>query len=260
MASSIRTSTISPTSFAHSPPQSPEPDDASSLALVSGTSTSIPSISKTTKIRRSHALLTSEENTPLHSYPHSLRSHSPSISNINISVMDDATLLSMARRAHKKASNAALTSETRALNKKKSQFYGEVFAYRAPHTSARDRVTRDSIVMAELKTNVIVRPYPLLFTSLRPTNSTPFKPAVSSLTPFLFTAQGRIHPNNRPILPPLPPLPTPRILNPNHRHAQRMPPPLRLLRPRLHPYHHRHTLPNRPSNKQTQRPSHRRVP
>jgi hypothetical protein len=87
--------------------------------------------------------------------------------------MDDATLLSMAKRAHRKASATvlAITPESRELSKKKSQYYGEVFACREPHTSARDRVTRDSIVMAELRTNVIVSlpfhpiPTPLLIST-----------------------------------------------------------------------------------------------
>lgn len=43
------------------------------------------------------------------------------------------------------------------LAKQKSQFYGEVFAYRESNTSPRDRVYKDSMVTAEVKTNVIVR-------------------------------------------------------------------------------------------------------
>ena len=48
-------------------------------------------------------------------------------------------------------------------SKRKSQFYGEVFAYREPQTSARDRITRDAIVTAEFKTNVIVCILQLLY-------------------------------------------------------------------------------------------------
>lgn len=44
-------------------------------------------------------------------------------------------------------------------SEQKSKFYGEVFAYREPHLSARDRICRDSIVTAEVKTNVIVYPH-----------------------------------------------------------------------------------------------------
>lgn len=41
-------------------------------------------------------------------------------------------------------------------SRQKNKFYGEVFAYREPNSSARDRVARDSVVTAEVKTNVIV--------------------------------------------------------------------------------------------------------
>ncbi len=42
------------------------------------------------------------------------------------------------------------------LSKRKSQFYGEVFAYREPNVSARDRIHQFSIITVEVKTNVIV--------------------------------------------------------------------------------------------------------
>ena len=42
------------------------------------------------------------------------------------------------------------------LSRKKSQFYSEVFAYREPNLTARDRVHRYSVITAEVKTNVIV--------------------------------------------------------------------------------------------------------
>lgn len=45
-------------------------------------------------------------------------------------------------------------------SRQKNKFYGEVFAYREPNTSARDRIARDSVVTAEVKTNVIVRNTP----------------------------------------------------------------------------------------------------
>lgn len=41
--------------------------------------------------------------------------------------------------------------------RRKSSFYGDVFAYRESNMSARDRTARESVVMAELTTNVIVR-------------------------------------------------------------------------------------------------------
>lgn len=42
------------------------------------------------------------------------------------------------------------------LRKKKSQFYTEVFAYREPNLSPKERIYKDSVVSAEVKTNVIV--------------------------------------------------------------------------------------------------------
>jgi len=48
------------------------------------------------------------------------------------------------------------TPEQKALARKKSQFYGDVFASREPNTSARERVLKESIVMADVRTNVIV--------------------------------------------------------------------------------------------------------
>lgn len=40
--------------------------------------------------------------------------------------------------------------------RRKSSFYGEVFAHRESTTSGRERIGRESVVMAEVKTNVIV--------------------------------------------------------------------------------------------------------
>ena len=60
------------------------------------------------------------------------------------------------------------------LRKKRSQFYGDVFAYREPNLSPRDRIYKDSVITAEVKTNVIVcvpsccsspRPVPKLISS-----------------------------------------------------------------------------------------------
>lgn len=42
------------------------------------------------------------------------------------------------------------------LSRRKSQFYGEVFAYREPNFSARDRIHQYSVITVEVKTNVIV--------------------------------------------------------------------------------------------------------
>lgn len=42
------------------------------------------------------------------------------------------------------------------LSRRKSQFYSEVFAYREPNISARNKILQYSIITAEVKTNVIV--------------------------------------------------------------------------------------------------------
>ncbi|KAF4631795.1 hypothetical protein G7Y89_g6333 [Cudoniella acicularis] len=49
------------------------------------------------------------------------------------------------------------TPEQKALAKRKSQYYGDVFAAREPVSSARERLSRESMIMADIKTNVIVR-------------------------------------------------------------------------------------------------------
>jgi len=49
------------------------------------------------------------------------------------------------------------TPQLQELRKKKSQFYTEVFSYREPNLSPKDRIYKDSIVTAEVRTNVIVR-------------------------------------------------------------------------------------------------------
>jgi hypothetical protein len=42
------------------------------------------------------------------------------------------------------------------LSKKKSQYYSDAFAYREPQNSARERVVRDSMIIAEVKLNCCV--------------------------------------------------------------------------------------------------------
>lgn len=48
------------------------------------------------------------------------------------------------------------TAEQKDLAKRKSQYYGDVFAHREPTTSARERIMKESMVMADVRTNVIV--------------------------------------------------------------------------------------------------------
>ena len=61
----------------------------------------------------------------------------------------DASLSTMVRREHENNSS---------LSRRKSQFYGEVFAYRESNISARNKIHQYSVITAEVKTNVIVRP------------------------------------------------------------------------------------------------------
>jgi hypothetical protein len=42
------------------------------------------------------------------------------------------------------------------LSKKRSQYYSDAFAYREPQNSARERVVRDSMIIAEVKLNCCV--------------------------------------------------------------------------------------------------------
>ena len=58
----------------------------------------------------------------------------------------DAALMSMVNK----------NRESTDLSRRKSQFYSEVFAYREPNLTARDRVHKYSVITAEVKTNVIV--------------------------------------------------------------------------------------------------------
>jgi hypothetical protein len=51
------------------------------------------------------------------------------------------------------ASHLAAAWDRQQLSKKRSQYYGEAFAYREPHNTAKDRVTRDSVIVAEIKLN-----------------------------------------------------------------------------------------------------------
>lgn len=59
----------------------------------------------------------------------------------------DAAFMSMAPRSQ----------EGTDLARRKSQFYTEVFAYREPNLSPREKVYKNSVITAEVKTNVIVR-------------------------------------------------------------------------------------------------------
>jgi len=49
------------------------------------------------------------------------------------------------------------TPEQREIGKKRSHYFGDIFANREPNSSARERVARDSMITAEVRTNVIVQ-------------------------------------------------------------------------------------------------------
>jgi hypothetical protein len=51
------------------------------------------------------------------------------------------------------------TANQKELAKRRSQYYSDAFAQRESNTSARERVFKESIVMAEVLTNVIVSCY-----------------------------------------------------------------------------------------------------
>lgn len=61
----------------------------------------------------------------------------------------DAQLSDVARLEH--------TWQRMHLSKKKSQYYTDAFAHRESNNSAKERVAKDSIVLAELKMNYCVR-------------------------------------------------------------------------------------------------------
>ncbi len=60
-----------------------------------------------------------------------------------------------------KTATAIGTPQQQDLRKKKSQFYTEVFSYREPNLSPKERVYKDSVITAEVRTNVIVRLCPV---------------------------------------------------------------------------------------------------
>lgn len=62
----------------------------------------------------------------------------------------DAALMAMVQR----------DQEGTDFARRKSSFFTEVFAYREPNLSPRERIYKNSVIIAEVKTNVIVRAFP----------------------------------------------------------------------------------------------------
>ena len=127
------------------------------------------------------------------------------------------------------------------LRRNKSQYYTEVFSYREPNLSPRDRISKDSVITAEMKTNVIVR-----------TLSLPTQRAGAD--------QSRcILDHRRDQLPagflstPVPTIPKTYFLHIHQPQTFRVPPLCRYLRSSLHPHHQRLTLASPTHNEQTQR-------
>ena len=65
------------------------------------------------------------------------------------------------------------------LSKKKSQYFTEAFGYREPRNTARDRVTRDSVILAEVKLNCCVSQIPFCCTVTDVRRSSPSKNSLS---------------------------------------------------------------------------------
>jgi hypothetical protein len=70
------------------------------------------------------------------------------------------------------------------LSKKRSQYYGDAFAYREPNNTAKDRVVRDSVILIQVKLNCCV------------SQSNHMRPAANA-----FTAGVRAGIPHRPLFP-----------------------------------------------------------
>ncbi|KAG8528943.1 uncharacterized protein KY384_006632 [Bacidia gigantensis] len=79
------------------------------------------------------------------------------------------------------ASSVENTPQHRELSRQRSQYYAETFANREPLVNPRDRVHKDSIIMADIKTNVIVRDEFLLLNELSQHLSQRFQRPTSSI-------------------------------------------------------------------------------
>lgn len=73
------------------------------------------------------------------------------------------------------------TQEQKDLAKRKSQYYGDVFAHREPNNSARERVSRESPILADVRTNVIVQDEYTFITDLSYALSTRYQRPESSI-------------------------------------------------------------------------------
>ena len=127
------------------------------------------------------------------------------------------------------------------LRRNKSQYYTEVFSYREPNLSPRDRISKDSVITAEIKTNVIVS-----------TVSLPTQRAGADHS-------LRVLDHRRDQLPPrflstsVPTISKTYFLHIHQPQTFRVPPLCRYLRSSVHPHHQRLALASPIHNEQTQR-------
>lgn len=90
--------------------------------------------------------------------------------NIDRGTPGDGSLLSASRSLAQKE-----------VSKKKSQYYENAFAQREPNTNPRERIGRESIVMADVRTNVIVQDEYMFITDLSYTLSSRYARPDSSI-------------------------------------------------------------------------------
>lgn len=73
------------------------------------------------------------------------------------------------------------TPEQKELAKKKSQYYGDIFAHREPNNSARERVARESPILADVRTSIIIQDEYTFTTDLSYTLSTRYQRPENSI-------------------------------------------------------------------------------
>ena len=127
------------------------------------------------------------------------------------------------------------------LRRNKSQYYTEVFSYREPNLSPRDRISKDSVITAEIKTNVIVR------------NPSLFPPSPEADQILRFPDHRRNQLPARLFTASVPTIPKTYLVHIHNSQTFRVPSLCRYLRPSLHPHSQRLTLANSSHNEQTQR-------
>lgn len=122
------------------------------------------------------------------------------------------------------------------LSRRKSQFYGEVFAYREPNVSARTKIHQFSVITVEVKTNVIV-------SELGPATSKGFKLTARSL------GKRRVYLPRRSLPTPFPAVPTTSFVDIRHLGSFRVSPLCRFLRLCLYLDSHRFAFSNSSNDK-----------